>query len=113
MRACPLADEKEGKDGKTCQRVTMAGQLTGWHFSLSCAGFGPESPVLFAWLIISLGPNFQLEISQSKLPEQAASAMQSSLVTAPSGGSNSVGPSGVLLWGGFQEQDVHASAPIV
>lgn len=77
----------------------MARWLTGWHFSLGCARFGAESPVFlllllfvavvhffvcffiflllvvvgfFAWLIISLEPNFQLEISQSKWLRQCS-----------------------------------------
>lgn len=66
--ACPTVVMKGGgTDGKhLSERGTIAGWLTAWHFSLSDAGFGPESPVFLAWLITSLGPNFQLEISQSE-----------------------------------------------
>ena len=98
------------KLGNPFQRGTMAGWLTGWHFSFRCAGFGLESLVVFAWLIISLEPNFQLETSQSRQLQKHSSPWD-----AQSGGSNysQVGSSGVLLFGGFQEQDVHTSAAIV
>lgn len=80
MQECPSysGDKRAGTDGKhLSERGTMAGWLTGWHFSLSCAGFGPESPAFFC--LADYLPGAKLPIRS--LLERAASVMQTSLVT--------------------------------
>lgn len=107
MRACLQLVKME--PGKLRQRGSMAVWLTGWHPSLSGAGFGLESPKCFVWLIVSLGPNFQLEFSQSAWllpPNLIGTPTLPPSGRAQSGGSNCSpkGPSGTCSVGIFRNR---------